>query len=291
MLDGVRLATPSLGGLTLGAFGGLAPEVDSGSPGEAVRFGAEVAWRSPRLSANLVALGSVWDGALDERRLLAGAEGAAGPLGVSLHAEVSGFDADNPWGAPRLALTSAVAAARLRSGAWRAGAGVDWREPERSRWLASLLPASWLDDEAADRLAGWLDAGVDLHRLSLGAGASLVSGETRAAWADLRLWPFAGARLDLGITAATGPLLDTAALRVAAGTQLLRQRLDLSVFYRPSVLRYRASLGDLVEHRAGGDLAWSPTPWLDLHLGVEVLEGGDARGVLLLASSVVRLGR
>jgi hypothetical protein len=63
------------------------------------------------------------------------------------------------------------------------------------------------------------------------------------------------------------------------------------VFYRPALVRYRASLADLVEHRAGGDLAWSPEPWLDLRLGLEVLAGDDARGLLLFGSTVVRLGR
>lgn len=290
LLDGVRLRTPSLRGFTLGAFGGLPPEVDGGVPGAATRFGAEAAFQGRHVMASLVALGSVFEGSLDERRLIAGASGWTGPLDTSASVEVSGFDADNPWGAPRAALTSAAASARLRLGAWSAGASAAWRELERSRWLASLLPPAWLDGDTDGRLAGSVDAGLDLRRLSAGAGASLIAGEGPAAWADLRLSGL-GARLELGISAQDGSLLDTAAVRLGVGALVLHDTLDVSAYYRAAALRYQASLADLVEHRAGGELVWSPSPTLDARLGVEVLAGGDARGVLVLGGVVVRLGR
>ena len=104
MLDGLRVRTESFGPFTFGAFGGFVPDARDGRPAfDAARFGVEASARdlnAPlRPMASVVALGSVFDGSMDERRLLVQAQLLPGRSRVGGHFEMQLFDEDNPFGA------------------------------------------------------------------------------------------------------------------------------------------------------------------------------------------------
>lgn len=149
LLDGARIAASVGRGVTVAAFGGVVPDPLDGAPSVDVsRFGAELSWApaKARLAQRIdvTAFGSVWDGALDERRLAASARAFPGRGAVGAHVEVSAFDVPNAWGAAPVELTAAGADFAWRADAWRVSARLDARQPERSRFLASLLPEGWL---------------------------------------------------------------------------------------------------------------------------------------------------
>ncbi|WP_428264547.1 hypothetical protein, partial [Haliangium sp.] len=236
-LDGVRVRTPRLGGLSLAAFGGYVPDPTTTEPDLGMsRFGVELAYSDPtstwRPSAELVAHGSRFDGALDERRLsaYAGVHGEA--LSLMGYAELSAFERDNPWGAEPVELTAAGVDTSVRAGAVQLGARLDRRVPERSRWLASLLPQSWLctarpsaeidpvsepcDGQRHARTLATADARYQGRAVAVTAGASAVGSssgalsEELAAFADLRATGVVRrGRLHLGALITRGGLLST----------------------------------------------------------------------------------
>lgn len=320
LLDGVRVQTPAYGNWRVAGFGGFVPDVLSGRPAfDAARFGVETTYHDAasawRTLVNVVAQGSLFDGALDERRLSSYLRMFRGPLAVMAHGELSMFDEDNPWGARRVQLTAAGVNAAVRVGPVRANARFDVRTPERSYWLASLLPQSWLctarplpPPNPADpnptvepcngnsdmRRMGAVDIGYERGQVAVTAGVAAVgvsSGEdfeSVSVFADARALEVLGSgRMEVGVLSSRGAFLDTVATRVSGGTEV-SDGVDVSLYYRPALLRYQAAAEDIFEHRFGADVLYTPRPVLDLALTLEGAAGADAAGVGVFATAVWR---
>jgi hypothetical protein len=320
LLDGVRLASPSLGNVRVAAFGGVVPDTLDGQPAlDHRRFGVEALYHAPRSDwqpfVSVVAHGSQFEGELDERRLSSHASAFRGPLAMTAYAELSMFDQDNPWGAQQVELTAAGVDASLRTGEkgnTRYGLRLDMRTPERSYWLASLLPPGWLCTAVPQppgallgepcngfrdlRYAAAADARIDLGRLSLSGGATLIgvsSGdavEAASVFADARVLELLGRyRASFGLYATHASFLDSVAVQASAGGPMLVDGLDLALFYRPALLRYNASVADILDHRYGLDVVYTPMARLDLALTLEGMSGADIAGVGAFATAVWHL--
>lgn len=320
LLDGVRLAAPSIGDVRVAAFGGVVPDTIDGQPAfDHRRFGVEATYHAPRSDwqpfVSVVAHGSQFEGALDERRLSSYASAFRGPLAMTAYAELSMFDQDNPWGAGQIELTAAGLDASLRTGDkrnTRYGLRLDMRTPERSYWLASLLPPGWLCTAVPQppgallgepcngfrdvRYAAAADARVDLGRLSLSGGATLISVssgdavEAVSLFADARVLELLGRyRASFGLYATHAAFVDSVAAQASAGGPMLVDGLDLSLFYRPALLRYSASVEDILDHRYGLDVVYTPMARLDLALTLEGMSGSDVAAVGAFATAVWHL--
>jgi hypothetical protein len=320
LLDGVRLASPSFGNVRVAAFGGVVPDALDGKPkDDHRRFGLEAIYHAPRSDwqpfVSVVAHGSQFDGELDERRLSSYVSAFHGPMAMTAYAELSMFDEDNPWGAEQVELTAAGIDASLRAGGTsntRYGLRLDMRTPERSYWLASLLPQSWLCTAVPQpvgsplpepcngfrdvRYAAAADVRIDRGRLALSGGATLISVssgdpvEAVSLFADARMLELMGRyRGNLGLYATHAAFLDSVALQASAGGPMLADGVDLSLFYRPALLLYSASVEPILDHRYGLDMVYTPTPQLDIALTVEGMTSADVAGVGAFATAVWRL--
>lgn len=317
LLDGVRVASPDLWeGIRVAGFGGVVPDtLDGRVSTDLARFGAEVSYEARehewRPGAELVVYGSMFDGSIDERRAAAVFRAYPGPLSVSGHAELSVFDRDNPWGARRLSLTAAGIYASVRLGSIDVAASFDAQQPERSRWLESLLPPGWLctadpqpgidappsepcDGAANLRYYSLVWANARWGRLAVHAGGAMTHSsdglEQSGGFADLQaLRLFGDLSLSLGGMVTNSQLVDTAAIRAAAQMPIL-DGLDVDVFYRPAVLRYLASVDDIVEQRAGVGGYWSLGPDLTLRLSSEAMVGDDVTAVGIFGAVTWRAG-
>lgn len=317
LLDGVRLAAPRVGNVRVAAFGGVVPDTLDGAPAfDHRRFGVEAVYHAPRSSwqpfLSVVAHGSQFDGALDERRLSGYASTFRGPLAMTAYGELSMFDQDNPWGASQAELTAAGVDASMRHGNTRVGMRLDMRTPERSYWLASLLPPSWLCTAIPQpagspspepctghrdvRYSAAADARVDLDRLAVSGGASLISlssGEAidaASGFADVQLRELMGRyRASAGVYATHAAFMDSVAVHASAGGPLPSlEALDLALFYRPAFLIYSASVEGILDHRFGVDMLYTASPRLDLALTLEGMAGADITGVGAFATAVWR---
>ncbi|HEU5054998.1 MAG TPA: hypothetical protein VFU21_00675 [Kofleriaceae bacterium] len=297
-LDGVRVSAP-LAGASLAAWGGLIPDEVSGRPDlDASSFGVEAAWDRPdrplRPRAVVSALGTTFDGALDERKLAAevGVEGERAAAGG--HLELASFPGADPWNAPAVELQAAGADVDVRFGGAHAALALGARRQERSRRLAALLPAEWLSESplvgAATAAAGWrrgrfdLDGGVSAYRAESADLGLEVSGFVAAAVRDI-----AGrGRFQLDGDAGRIDVVDWVGGGGGLGIDVLRDRLDLSARYHLTVLRFPASIEDAREHRAGAraHLRLGST---ELTGDAEVVRGGGADAVLGLLSAIWRL--
>lgn len=312
-LDGLKLHAPLVGGLTVGAFGGFVADPFSGAPSTRVaRFGGELeledsnaAWR-PR--AVVGGHASRFDGELDERRLnlLVDLNPDFGRVGT--FAEVSFFDRNNPWNAEPTELSAAGADLAFRAGPLDLGGRVAMQRPERSRYLASLLPPEWLclpratgttpepcfGDEAVYVAGG--DAGLSWSntRLSSGVTVSRTANtdlDQLAGYGNLRLSEVIGRlRLDTGVAGSRGTLLQSAALWVSPGLPFLDGRGDGSLRYRPALIRYQASTQAVIEHALGGAVWFSVGDHLDLSLDADWVTGGDLNALLVQSALVWRAG-
>jgi hypothetical protein len=320
LLDGVRLASPSFGNLRVAAFGGVVPDTLDGKPtADHRRFGLEALYHAPRSDwqpfVSVVAHGSQFEDELDERRLSTYASLFRGPMAMTAYAELSMFDEDNPWGAEQIELTAAGVDASLRTGGTRNtryGLRLDMRTPERSYWLDSLLPRSWLCTAVPQpggaplpepcngfrdvRYAMAADARFDLGRVSVASGATLISVssgdfvEAVSVFADARMLELLGRyRGNLGLYATHAAFIDSVALQASAGGPMLADGLDLALFYRPALLLYSASVGPILDHRYGVDMVYTPTPRLDLALTLEGMTSADVAGVGAFATAIWRL--
>jgi hypothetical protein len=317
LLDGVRLAAPRLGNLRVAAFGGVVPDTLDGAPAfDHRRFGVEALYHAPKSSwqpfLSVVAHGSQFDGELDERRISTYASTFRGPLAMTAYGELSMFDQDNPWGASQVELTAAGVDTSLRYGNTRFGARLDMRTPERSYWLASLLPPSWLCTAIPQpagsplpepctghrdvRYSAAADARVDLGRMSVSGGASLISlssGEAidaASGFADVQVRELVGQyRASVGVYGTHAAFMDSVAVHTSAGGPMPSlEALDLSLFYRPAFLIYSASVEGILDHRFGVDMVYTPSPRLDLALTLEGMAGADITGVGAFATAVWR---
>ncbi|WP_428263298.1 hypothetical protein [Haliangium sp.] len=316
LLDGVRLTSPAFNGARVAVFGGVVPDALDAMPDfDHRRFGVEATYHEPNLPwspfLTVVAHGSLFDGELDERRLSGVATVYQGPLTVHGHAELSFFDEDNPWGVDPAELTAAGVDATVRWGNTRVGARFDMRQPERSLWLASFVPQSWLctttplPPQAMPepcgpgrdvRYSGAVDGQVEFGSLTVAAGGAAIGIsnadglEELNGYLDARLYEILGRyRAGLGVLVAQSSLFDTTAVRVSGGGPMpFLDGLDLSVFYRPALIVYQASVEDYLDHRVGVDVAYMPIPRLDVGVSVEAMFGDDVSGLGAFATALWR---
>jgi hypothetical protein len=315
-LDGISVRSPALEGFTVGAFGGFVPDPTLGVPDfDTQRFGLELAYRNLRSdlrpAIGVVAHGSLFRGTIDERRLNVVAQlfPDIGRLGA--HAELSLHDAVNPWAVSEVELSAAGIDGGIRIDAVDIGARFDMRRPERSRWLANFLPASWLCialPQAPDvttpepcsgiddaRLSGSADLGVRIDQWALRAGGNVIHYVADATlgqvggYASVRAAPlFETLRGDLFVSASTGAVYDTMAARLSLGWSIVPDVLDIAAHYRVGYGLYRADLSGWVEHMAGGSIVLTPMPELSITLAGDGLTGRDLDVLMLQLQAVFR---
>jgi hypothetical protein len=312
-LDGVRLEAPLAGPLRLSAFGGSSPQTFNGMiSSELVRFGSELVyddapspWR-PRVVVGAHA--SRFQGALDERKVYGAVDLMPGASRVGGHAEVSFFDARNPFNARPAELTAAGLDGDFAFGAFHVGGRADMRRPDRSRYLLSLLPLEWLcwSDPAlasapcksGNAYYSWLlDTGARVGKFSvdLGGQSAYTTGTDATnfgGFANLRFLDLVGrTHLDLGMWALSGSLERVMAATVAPGIVLAGGDADVSVRYRAAAARYRADLGFGYEQSVGAGLWASPHPSVDFDLEGDWLRERGLSAVVLQGVVAWRLGR
>ncbi len=311
-LDGARVAAALGSDWSLAAFGGsLADPLDGSVSLDASRFGTELAWQASEASwqprGSLTLQGSRFLGRTDERRVTGLFESFPkfGRLGA--RAELSLFDDDNPWAAAPQELTAAGVDVSVKLDALRVAASLDMRRPERSLWLASFLPRGYFcvaePTPAAAiepclggerRYAAALSAAWEATLWTADAGATLAT--TQRANADqatgflnFRRRELLGKlRLDTGATGSRGSLYESAALNIAPGSPFWDDSADLSVYYRPSWMRYRAERDGFVEHGFGARLWWAASSVFDLSGSADVLTGRDVDVVVFQLSAAYR---
>ncbi|HTV25557.1 MAG TPA: hypothetical protein VMG12_42970 [Polyangiaceae bacterium] len=308
-LDGARVSAALGDAFSIAAFGGtLADPLDGSVATDASRFGAELGWQDTQGSwqprGSLTVHGSRFSGEMDERRITGSFESYPKRGRLGARAELSLFDADNPWGAGTTELTAAGADASVRFDSLRLGAALDMRTPERSRWLASFLPRGYfcvaepvpqaaLEPCVAGerRYAAALNAAWEATLWTADAGATWAT--TRRANADqvtafsnFRRRDIIGSlRLDAGATVSRGSLYQSIAVNIAPGMSFWDESADVSVYYRPSWMRYRAELEGADDHGFGTRFWWALSPVFDLSGSADVLVGRDV-DVLLFQLSV-----
>jgi hypothetical protein len=311
-LDGARVATSLGDAFTVAAFGGtLADPLDGGVSLDASRFGAELAWQDPDASwqprGSLTLQASRFLGRTDERRVTGLFESFPrfGRLGA--RAEVSLFDADNPWAAATRELTAAGADVTFKLDALRLGASLDMRRPERSLWLASFLPRGYfcITEPAPAaaiepcvggerRYAAALNAAWEATLWTADAGATFATtqranAEQTTGFLNLRRRELLGElRVDAGASASRGSLYQSAALNIAPGLSFLDGSADLSIYYRPSWMRYRAEPDGFVDHGFGTRLWWAVSTVFDLSGSADVIAGRDVDVLVFQLSAAYR---
>jgi hypothetical protein len=306
MLDGVRVQSPSLSGLTLGAFGGYVPDALDGAPSErATRFGGELALQNAASETRFRAVAgghaSRFEGAIDERRVRALAEISPRFGHFAAYSEVSFYDPDNRWGAPATELSAASAEAEIRAGPLDLGLRGGLQRPERSRWLASLLPPEWLCVTTADPALGSpcvtndatlfasADAGLNLGRtlVTLGGSGSRTEGteaEQLAVFAHTRVADvLPRLHFSSGASATRGTILERASLLLSPALSL--ERAEVSLRYQPAITRYQADGATYVEHGTGVSFWVAATRNLEFSMDTDLVTGSDID--FLLAQAVV----
>lgn len=300
MLDGARASAWLSDGIGIAAFGGVAPDpLDTSLDSDTSRFGAELLYagelgQAP-VRASVTAQGSRFAGQLDERRLTVSADSYPDFGRIGGRAEVSAFDRDNPWNAKPVELTALGGDVSFRVNSLRFGVAVDARRPERSLWLASTLPPGYFCVPSVIagsttrepciggdlRTMGLLTAAWEGNYWTLDAGASAVgtrraTAEQASAFINLRRRDLFGVlRFDAGGSASSGSVVESAALSVGLGAGFLEDTLDASVYYRPSVLRYKANSEALLEHGAGARLWWAILGDFDASVSGDLVTGAD----------------
>lgn len=314
-LDGLRVTAPLGNGLSIGAFGGLLPDPLSGAPSlDAERFGAEVRYSNPALrmrpEAALVVNGSVFRGRFDERRLAAVVGLYPGPARFGARVEVQSFAPGNPWGAKAVELTGAGLDASVRRGVLEVSGRLDVRQPERSLWLASYLPISWLcravpkspgattgpdvcDGSVSTRTFGDVDVSLHFDRLSLLVGGTTTFDLTQSDGAPATFGGFAVARvmriarlfrLDASGSYSRSTYLDMYGGSAGPGVTLFGDALDVSAYYRAAVLQYRADTGALIQNGVGGTAMFFPNAPVVFTIQGEAITGNDTQALVLFGT-------
>jgi|GEM_PF-1177832 len=313
-LDGLRVTAPLGAGFSLGAFGGMLPDPLRGTPSSsASRFGFEASYSRPDLPMRpdvaLVLHGSRFEGQLDERRVSGAFSIYPGPSRLGAHFELSSFDASNPWHAAGLELTAAGLDTSVRRGVFQLQGRFDVRRPERSRWLASYLPASWFcttsappagapasaeacDGSVSTRAYGSIDAGVQLDRASMLVGVTTTgdltqsgASSTAGAFAAARVLRIAGVlRIEATGSYSRATYLDMVGASAGPGLTLFGDALDVSVHYRLTSLQYRSDAAALVQSALGGAMVVIPGSDVLMAAQGELITGADARALVLLGT-------
>jgi hypothetical protein len=317
-LDGVRVESPIAEGLTIGAFGGLLPDPLSGGPSlDAQRFGVETRYgRSDlelRPEAALVLQGSTFEGRLDERRMsgLFGLYPGSSRFGG--YFEVSNFDAVNNWGASAIELTAAGVDQSVRFGSFEVGGRFDVRQPERSRWLATFLPASWFcttvpapaanptapepcNGRVDTRAFGQIDGGVTAGNVSLTVGGLSMTDLTQTSEPNM-VGGFATARvvriekvlrLEASGNYARSTYVTMSGGTAGPGITLFEDALDVGTYYRLAALSYAASGALLLQNGVGATIVLLPSSELLFTLQAEGITGDDAKALMIFATATWR---
>ena len=318
-LDGARAQKDLGDGFSLGAFGGLLPNPLNGAPSlDAQRFGVEARYSRPDLGlrpeAALVLHGSMFQGALDERRLSAVFGLYPGPSRVGGYIEVSSFDPGNPWNQPAVAVTAAGIEQSLRLGPVELGARFDVRQPELSRWLASYLPASWFcvttpapgganpalpepcNGGISSRAFGEADARVVTDRFSLSLGGTTVKDLGLSDAADMIGGLATGRvmviprvlRVDASGSYSHATYVDMYGGTAGPGLVLFDDALDVSIYYRLSMLSYRSVTASLFQNGAGGAVAFFPNASVFFTVQGEGISGDDVKALTLFGTATWR---
>jgi hypothetical protein len=314
-LDGTRVRAPLGQGLSIGAFGGVLPDPLSGAPSlVAQRFGVEAAFSRPELAlrpeAALVAHGSTFGGSLDERRISGMLGLYPGRSRIGGHFEVSNFESGNPWKAAPIELSAAGVDTSIRTGIFQFGGRVDVRQPQRSRWLASFLPASWFcrtvptatgnepcDGSVSTRALGELDAGVDVGHFAVTIGGTKIADLTQKGASPDMIGGFATARvvriLKVARVEASANYSSSTYMKMAGGSlgpgvSLLADQLDVSVYYRLTTLTYRAVNTSLSQNGLGGTIMIFPNATMIFTVQGEAITGSDADALMLFGTAMWR---
>jgi hypothetical protein len=315
-LDGARVRVALGGGLSVGAFGGLLPNPSSDAPSlDAERFGVEATYNRPAASlrpeAALVLHGSMFGGSLDERRLSGTFAVYPGPSRLGGYFEVTSFDASNPWKASTIALTAAGLDTSLRAGPLQFGARLDLRQPERSRWLASFLPAAWFcrivpttsagaqacDGSVSTRALATVDAAAQIGDVSFTIGGTTTQDISQTGTAPGVTGGFATgrairiariARVDASASYSQSTYLDMIDGSIGPGFALLHEALDVSSYYRIARLRYRSVNAWLVEQGVGATAEVFPSSAVIFAAQGEVMGGDDAKAILFFGTATWR---
>jgi hypothetical protein len=266
-------------------------------PSGTARFGGELGWEEldwawrPRVIVGGHA--SRFEGKIDERRVDASIDLMPKFGHFGTFAEVSFFDADNPWGASTTELSAAGADADVRVGVVELSAYGRLQRPERSRWLAAFLPPEFLcvagvsaappspclGNDAVYSGGGEFGLRFDKASVNIGGNAATTQNadaEMAGGYAQLRLIDIVGTlRLDAGTAVARGSLLTTVSGSLSPGIELLDRRLDLSARYRPALVRYRADESAFLEHLVGMAVWLSPSRSFDLSVDADTVFGSD----------------
>jgi hypothetical protein len=311
-LDGARVSAPIGAGVSVGAFGGLLPDPLSGAPSiTGNRFGVELAYSRPdtelRPDAALVLQGSTFQGTPDERRVSGVVAIYPGPSRLGGHFEVSAFDASNPWKAKPIELTAAGIDSSVRAGVFQLDGRFDLRQPERSRWLASYLPASWFcttvpsptpgapdicNGNSSTRAFGAVDAGFQLDHLALLVGGT-TSGDISQSGAPKMVGGFATARIlriarllrvETSGSYSRATYADMLGGSAGPGISLFDDTLDLSAYYRITTLEYRAFPTSLLQHAVGGTLIAIPDSTVLVAIQSEATAGDDVNALMLFGT-------
>lgn len=309
-LDGARVRSEIAGGFSVFAFGGVVPDYLDGNPsGDLARFGGGVQYAddesSLRPNAELTLYGSRFDGGMDEKRATLDMRILPGAMSLSMSSEVSLFDKSNPWGSSSVEMTFASVDSRYHKGRFSTGISLSAQQPERSRWLASLLPKSWLCTTVADPSVSEEECDGDRNYRyfalysadyigknfqAQGGATTIIADELEqlALYADFRV-PVRRSTLGASILMSDSEFVRSWATRLQVSRQLGSDA-DLTLFYRPEIHGYLASLDTIIEHRVGAEGSMSVGQDLFLRLRGETLQSSEIRYVSSFLSLVWRTG-
>jgi hypothetical protein len=306
MLDGARVMAHA-GAFALAAFGGLVPDAVSGKPEtNASRFGGEAIYDlatnpwQPRVA--LTAVGSTWQGQLDERQLSIDVAANHGSLALDGWAEGQAFSANNPWGAHAVELTGAGVTAGWRDRGDHLGLDVSFLRPERSLRLAAALPPDWLCarvpeagvvvGEACHGGDYWTTASVSagLQRGRFVLDAIGTVGETHGVTSSYNSSAyirgevhFGGQRVVLGGSVGHEEFASWDAGEIGFGSALGR-KLDAEVRYRAEILDYVAATKASLLHTIAIDTRYLQSTTFDLGLSLLGTTGEDRDVVAALVT-------
>jgi hypothetical protein len=309
MLDGGR-AMAHVGAFELAAFGGLVPDPVSGKPDTSTsRFGGEaiydlstVAWQ-PRVA--LTAVGSTWQGQIDERRLALSVDANHGGVSLDGWAEGQAFSPNNPWGAHAVELTGAGVTAGWRDRSDHVGLDLSFLRPERSLRLAAALPPDWLCTQVPEAgVVGescrggdyWttasVTAGLRRGRFvvdaigSVGQTHAVTSSYTSSGYIRGEVH-FDRQRLVVGGSLGHAEFATWDAAEVGIGSELGR-RFDAEVRYRAELLDYVAATKASLLHTIAFDTRYLRSTAFDLGLSLLGTTGEDRRDLAALVTIVWR---
>jgi len=302
-VDGLRLEAPLTSGIRVSAFGGAVPQAFTGMFSTAVaRFGAELMYQNvqsslqPRVLAGGYA--SLFAGALDEKKAYASFDLLPRHARIGGHGELSFFDPGNPWHANSVELTSAALDGDVEVDVFHFGARAELHRPDRSRWLASLLPPEWLCWSSPGNPLGtclssnatylWLvDSGARIGKFSvdLGGQSTFTKGTDATnfgGFANLRWLDLVGkVHLDVGASGFAGSVLRSTAATLSPGISFSDGKGDLSLRYRGALVRYRAALRSSIEHMVGAGLWLAPYEALDFDIEADWIQArGDVSALV-----------